>query len=59
MRHYSFQLKLFGQVEALEWVLRPGPQAFFKRVAFALAPDRNTCDDQVATDVSFGVARVA
>lgn len=44
----------FGQVEALEWILRPGPQGFFKRLQFAIAPDRIPVDDAVETDHSMG-----
>ena len=55
LRHYAFQLRLFGQVEAMEWVLRPGPQGFFKRIAFALSPDRNRFDDALVTSTSMGL----
>ena len=52
LRAYSFQMKVFGQVEAVEWVLRMGPQAFFKRVAFSVSPDQNPWDDLIAADAS-------
>ncbi|CAK0831905.1 unnamed protein product, partial [Prorocentrum cordatum] len=55
LRSYSFQFKLFGQLEGAEWALRPGPQGFFKRVAFSVSPENNPWDDRVCTSMSMGL----
>ena len=54
LRNYSFQMKIGGQLEGIEWVLRMTPQAFFKRVALAVSPERNPWDDTVVDSVSLG-----
>ncbi|CAK0812479.1 unnamed protein product, partial [Prorocentrum cordatum] len=55
LRSYSFQFKLFGQLEGAEWVMRPGPQGFFKRVSFSVSPDNNPWDDRVHASMSMGL----
>ena len=37
---YSFQHKVAGQVSAAEWVLKPAPHGFQKRISFFLSEDR-------------------
>ena len=48
-------MKIFGQIEAVEFVLRPNPQAFFKRLAFCISPDKNPCDDSLDITASMGL----
>ena len=38
---YTYQLKVAGQWEAVEWVLKPTPNGFQKRITFTFAPDRS------------------
>lgn len=52
---YSFQTKLFGQWEAVEWALRPNANGFQKRFSFAFSPDRNLWDQDVNDSMSMGL----
>ena len=41
LRSYSFQLKACGQLEPMEWLLRPGPQGWFKRPCLRVSMGHN------------------
>ena len=55
LRGYAFQLKVFGQCVACEWVWRPSPIGWQKRISVAISPDRNPMDEDVADDYSMGL----
>ncbi|CAL1158597.1 unnamed protein product [Cladocopium goreaui] len=54
LNSYKTMVKLWGQLEAAEWVLRPTPNGFPKRCSVAWSPDRNPVDPDVAAGMSTG-----
>ena len=55
LRGYAFQLKGFGQCEAVEWVWRPTPNGWQKRPSVSISPDHNPLDEDVNADYSTGL----
>lgn len=41
LTEFAYQLKCAGQWEAVEWVLKPTPNGFQKRLSFTFAPNRS------------------
>ena len=40
IQDYAFQHKVAGQVAAAEWVLKPAPHGYHKRISLYISPDR-------------------
>ena len=60
LEEYTYQLKCAGQWEAVEWVLKPTPNGFQKRLTFTFAPDSSPQNDAQDAAMSEGaVARAA
>ena len=57
LNSYKCMVKLWAQLEAAEWVVKPTPSGFPKRCSVAFSPDRNPVDEDVATGVSVGFVR--
>ena len=52
---YAFQLKGFGQIEAIEWVMRPTANGWQKRLAFTVSPTKNPLDEDACDATSMGL----
>ena len=54
LRSYAFQFRGVGQLEPIEYLLIPSPQAFFKRITFRISGSENDAVDDYPCDIAAG-----
>lgn len=52
---YKTMVKLYGQIEACEWSLKPNPNGFPKRMTVAFSGPRNAMDEDTPDQMSVGM----
>jgi hypothetical protein len=52
---YTYQMKIAGQWESVEWVMRPTPNGFQKRITFTFAPDSSPENEAQKAEFSQGL----